>query len=148
MWRKMRSSAQPRLGACSLGSGIQTCDKGRFPNLESESLYLSECGALMVNRFLLLLVVGILTISLGNMWMAGIVQQRNLPIHCFSSKFSKFPPLPEIKPILHVWCHSSRRIFEFTIGVFQDSKIFCWVYTLQSFKFHSTEAVERLRASG
>ena len=33
--------------------------------------------------------------------MVSVMQHGTLPINCFSMKLSKFPPLPEIKPIVH-----------------------------------------------
>ena len=35
-----------------------------------------------------------------NMWT---LQHGNLPINCSSRLFSNFPPLPEVKPVVHVW---------------------------------------------
>ena len=53
---------------------------------------------------------GLISGSGGNidMWKVRIVHQGHLPINILPTKFSKFPPLPQIKLIDHVWLGSRR----------------------------------------
>ena len=50
---------------------------------------------------LFLLVVENVLILFNNLLMFRLVELGNLPINCLSIKLSKFPPLAEIKPIVH-----------------------------------------------